>query len=99
MHRKQHNEGKSKKWLWIILTVAVIVLVGISAYLAGQLSSVKKEASSAKSVESSRIISSSMSSKLSSNVTNNEEVNSENYNIEVQSSSVDLRTMEMQEMD
>lgn len=33
MHRKQHNEGKSKKWLWITLTVAVIVLVGISAYL------------------------------------------------------------------
>lgn len=90
LHRKQHNEGKSKKWLWIILTVAVIVLVGISAYLAGQLSSVKKEASSAKSVESSRIISSSMSSKLSSNVTNNEEVNSENYNTEVQSSSVDV---------
>lgn len=59
MHREQHNESKSKKWLWIVLTVAVIILVGISAYLAGQLSSMKKETSSVKSADSSKVVSSS----------------------------------------
>lgn len=75
MHRKQHNEGKSKKWLWITLTLAVIVLVGITAYLAGQLSSVKKEASSAKSVESSKVISSSSDNDSETN--NDEDTNND----------------------
>lgn len=75
MHREQHNEGKSKKWLWITLTVAVIVLVGISAYLAGQLSSVKKEASSAKSADSSKVISSS--SDNDSDTNNDEDTNND----------------------
>lgn len=78
MHREQHNESKSKKWLWIILIIAVIVLVGISAYLAGQLSSVKKEASSAKSAESSKVISSSSDSDTNNDEDTNNDMDNTN---------------------
>lgn len=95
MHREQHNEGKSKKWLWITLTVAVIVLVGISAYLAGQLSSVKKEASSAESVESSKVISSSSDNDSDTNNdedTNNDTDDNNNTNDDTNNNKADKNT-------
>lgn len=93
MHREQHNEGKSKKWLWITLTVAVIVLVGISAYLAGQLSSVKKEASSAKSADSSKVISSSSDSDSNNDEdTNNDTDDNNNTNDDTNNNKADKNT-------
>lgn len=88
MHREQHNAGKSKKWLWIVLTVAVIILVGISAYLYGQLSSVKKQVSSAKSADSSKVINSSSDNDSDTNsdenknndTDDNNDTNNENTN-------------------
>lgn len=55
------KENKGKKWLWAVLGAVLLLLVGIVGYLSGQLSSIKKEASSAKSVESSKVIKSSSS--------------------------------------
>lgn len=60
------KENKSKKWLWILLGIAGLLLVGTVGYLSGRLSSIEKEHSS---VESSKVISSSKRSSSSNRST------------------------------
>lgn len=61
------KESKGKKWLWTVLGVVLLLLVGIIGYLSGQLSSIKKDTEKAhNTVESSKAIKSSNSSMVSS---------------------------------
>ena len=64
------KENKSKKWLWILLGIAGLLLVGTVGYLSGRLSSIEK---GHLSVESSKVISSSKRSSSSNRSTKSEQ--------------------------